>query len=152
MAATPTPDEARRALHDVEARRRDTAAAGGWPVGWWIGGGVVAAGLGVLYDLVPGFARDWGNVITLVLLAAVVVTSTRRGSAWIGRSVGPRRAPAGRPLALVGALLLVLFAVQVGRWGVPHLTAILGIAGGLLMALAGPWWQHRVLTRRAAQL
>ncbi|WP_305784548.1 hypothetical protein [Symbioplanes lichenis] len=149
---SPTPEEAQRALHDVEARRQETAAAAGWPVAYWIGGGVLVAGLGVLYDLKPDFSRDWGNVITLTLLAIAVLASTRQGSAWFGRPVRARQAPASRwPLAIIGGVLLAFLAVRAGQWEVPHLVAILGVAAGLLMALAGPWWQHRVLTRRAAR-
>ena len=32
-----------------------------------------------------------------------------------------------------------------------HLPAIIAIAGGVLMAVAGPWWQRRVLARSANQ-
>ncbi|TQS43957.1 hypothetical protein [Cryptosporangium phraense] len=148
---TPTPDEARRTLQDLEEHRRRTADAAGWHRGWWIGAGVIVAAYGVAVDLAPGGA--WSSVIPAVLLVAAVVSTTRWGSAAIGRPLRARQAagPGRWIVAIVGALLIVGVTLAVGRLDVPHLAAIAGVVGGVVLAVGGPWWQDRVLTRRATK-
>ncbi|WP_033343180.1 hypothetical protein [Catenuloplanes japonicus] len=152
MSATPTPDDAARTLRDFEQHRQQATIATGWPLWSWIGGGILVAVLGVLYDLNPGFAADWGSWITGVLLLLAVLSTTRWGSALFGRPARVRRPPtAGRIVVAVafGALVAVLTLVA-SRWEVPHLVAAAGVAGGLLMAIAGPLWQRHTLSRPPA--
>ena len=153
MTGTPTPNEARSALRDIEQRRGQTVDAGGWHRGWWIAAGVVTVAFGIAVDLAPGALGGWGTTVPIVLLALAALSTTRWGGSAIGRPLRPRQ-PAGPGrwvAALVGGLLIALLTLVAGRWNVPHLAAVIGVVGGLLLAFAGPWWQHRVLTRRAAQ-
>jgi hypothetical protein len=149
MTETPTPDEAQRALRDFDLQRGNTAEAGGWSPGWWIGGGIVVAALGIVFDLKPAILGEWGNTVTLTLLAVAALSTSR----WGGRSVRVRQEPVGKRLALglLGAVLAVALIVLSWKLDVPHFSAIIGVVGGLLMAIAGPWWQRRVLTRRAVR-
>lgn len=149
MSAIPTPDDAARTLHDFEEHRQQATAASGWPRSAWIAGGVAVAALGLVYDLVPGFAADWGSWITGVALLLVVVSTTRWGSALFGRPVRVRRPlTAGRAVAaLAVGVLAAVISLLASRLDVPHLTAVLGVAGGLLLAIAGPWWERRLLRR-----
>lgn len=154
MTATPTPEEARRALQDIDDRQRQTVAAGASPHWWWIVGGVLVAGYGVLVDLRPGIVQPWGEVGVWLLLFVVIARNSRWGAAFFGRRVRPRLA-LGRTerFGFVAVGLLVLIVLNLGAtWlDVPHVSAGFGIAGGLLIALAGPWWEHRVLKRNARQ-
>ncbi|MFG2049411.1 hypothetical protein ACGFIW_18510 [Micromonospora sp. NPDC048935] len=146
---TPTPDEARAALRDVDRRRNQTAAAAGRSRWGWIVAGVLIAAYGVLADRAPHFVRTWGSVVILLLLLVALVGNTRLGGSLLRRPVRPRITP--DPASLLG-LLLVLAALIVGTtiaaaMEVPHVALWSGLAGGVLVAAAGPWWQRRVLTR-----
>lgn len=153
MATTPTPEQAQNALRDFEQQRQESAAASGYPVAYWIVGGVVVAALGVFYDLRPGFASSWGPIITMALLALSVLSNTRWGGRLFGRRVRVRQQPAGRRMVagLIGAAVALVVVVAAAHVTVPHLSAILGIFFGLLLAVAGPWWQRRVLARAAVR-
>ncbi|MEU7587792.1 hypothetical protein AB0A95_16015 [Micromonospora sp. NPDC049230] len=149
MMNTPTPDEARAALQDVERRRTQTAAAAGQPLWGWIVGGVLLAAYGVLADREPQFVRTWGSVIILLLLFVALVGNTRLGGSLLRRPVRPRVTP--DPANLIG-LLLVLAVLVVGTtiaaaMEVPHVALWSGLVSGVLVAVAGPWWQRRILTR-----
>ncbi|MDT5033469.1 MAG: hypothetical protein QOC94_3640 [Actinoplanes sp.] len=149
MNYQPTPDEARRALQDVENRRQQTVAAGASSTWWWIVGGILTAGLGILFDLKPGIADGWG--IQIGLLLAMVVALVRR-SRWSGRRTGTRLAGnVGRQLGFGMILLVVTVVLFVAFYwfDIPHLSAVLGIVGGLFVILAGPWWERRTLQRNA---
>ena len=151
MNATPTPDEARQALHDVDRHRARTAAAAAQPRWVWIAAGVLVAGWGVLADRAPRFTGDWGNVVVLLLLAAVVIGNSRRGGSLFRRQLRPRLGH-DRANTLWAALVLILFigaATLAVALHTPHVALWGGLAGGLLLAVAGPWWQRRVLTREA---
>ncbi|MEU7755792.1 hypothetical protein AB0B57_24080 [Micromonospora sp. NPDC049101] len=146
---TPTPEEARAALRDVDRRRTQTAAAAGRSRWGWIVAGVLIAAYGVLADREPQFVRTWGSAIILLLLLVALVGNTRLGGSLLRRPVRPRVTP--DPASLVG-LLLVLAVLIVGTTiaaalEVPHVALWSGLAGGVLVAAAGPWWQRRILTR-----
>jgi hypothetical protein len=141
MATTPTPDEALRALRDVEHRRDQSVEAAGWPRWTWIAGGV----------LVPQFVRTWGTPIIVLLLLLALAANTRRGGALLRRPVRPRTSfDAANTRRLALALIVLIGAGAVAATlDVPHVALWSGLAGGLLLAVAGPWWQRRVLTRAA---
>jgi hypothetical protein len=150
MMTTPTPEEAQRTLHDIADVKQQTAAAAASPRSWYIACGVLAAGLGALADLAPGFSSAWGNAIVVLLLIAFLARSNR----WGGRRLRPRlRGSLASRLGLgvLGAVGILALTVGAMSLHVPHLQLWVGIGGGLLVALAGPWWQNRRL-RRGAQL
>ena len=154
MMTTPTPEEAQRALHDIEDVKRQTAAAAASPRWWYIACGILAAALGALADLVPGFSANWGNAIVFLLLLVIIARGSRWGAPLFGRRVSPKlRGSLARRLGLGLLAAIVIMALTVGAISlhIPHLSLWVGIGGGLLIALAGPWWQQRVL-RRGAQL
>ncbi|MFI1991748.1 hypothetical protein [Actinoplanes sp. NPDC020271] len=151
MDTDPTPDEAREALLQVERRRAQTAAAAGWPRWSWIAAGALIVAYGVLADQQPDFLRNWGSVLVLVLLLLAALTTTRRGSALIGRPVRSRTR-LDTTTALWGLAILVTVVgggTLASVTDVPHVALWFGIAAGILLAAGGPWWQHRVLTRGA---
>ena len=150
MMTTPTPEEAQRSLDDIAEVRRETAAAAASSRWWYIGCGVLCAGLGVLNDQAPDFIGTWGTPIVVLLLLAALARSSR----WGGRRVTPRL-PGSLTLRLtlgvVGAIVIIVLTFAAVSLNIPHLFLWTGIGGGLLIALAGPWWQARVL-QRGAQL
>jgi hypothetical protein len=152
MREGPNPEEARQALAGIENSHQQTLQAAEWPRAWWIGGGVVLAAFGVVTDLAPGFFREWGGTVSTCLLLLVVLSSTRWGRSLTGNRVRPRLG--GTTKRWIGGavfgILAALAAFLVGRWSVPHLGLIIGVAGGLLLAVAGPWWQSRVLHQHAS--
>ncbi|MBG6064510.1 hypothetical protein [Micromonospora ureilytica] len=150
---TPTPEEARAALRDVDRRRTQTAAAAGRSRWGWIVAGVLIAAYGVLADREPQFVRTWGIAIVLLLLGVSLVGNTRLGGSLLRRPVRPRITP--DPASLLWILLAL--AVLIGgttiatAMEVPHVALWSGLAGGVLVAAAGPWWQRRILTRGTAR-
>jgi uncharacterized membrane protein YgcG len=151
MSTTPTPDEARQALEDVERHRTHTAAATGRKRWAWIAAGAAVLAWGVLVDQVPRFGQTWSYAVITLLLLVVVLGNTRRGGSLFGRQARPRvsRDPASMLwFGLVIVLLIVGKSVAMALH-VPHHAIWAGLVGGLLLALVGPWWQHRVLTRSA---
>jgi hypothetical protein len=152
MMTTPTPEEAQQALQDIDDRKRDTTAAAASPRWWFIGGGILTAGYGVLIDLVPSIAGTWGNVIVWLLLLVMIARNSRWGAPLFGRRLRPRLtgSPAHRDGEGVHGAIVILALTIGALWlHVPHLSAWIGIVGGLLIALAGPWWQARMLARGA---
>ncbi|RQX14977.1 hypothetical protein DDE19_21300 [Micromonospora ureilytica] len=149
MDTNPTPDEARQALRDVDRRRTQTATATGRSRWAWIAAGVLIAAYGVLTDQKPQFVRTWGVGFVVLLLLVAAVGNTRRGGALMRRPVRPRIAPdQASILWLALVLVLVIGATTVAAaMNVPHVAVWSGLAVGVLLAVAGPWWQRRVLTR-----
>lgn len=145
-----TPEEARRALLDIEERRQQSTAAARSSRWWWIGGGLFVIGYGVAGELAPGFMADWGSAIVWLLVILMIARSSRWGSRFFGRQVRPRIP--GSPLrrfgmGAIGAAVALLLIFVAMRLDVPHLALGLSIVGGLLLMLAGPWWEGRVLAR-----
>jgi hypothetical protein len=68
----------------------------------------------------------------------------------LGRRTQPRRQSTSRQvrLGLIGALGSLAVMLVLMRLDVPHLALAVSIVGGLLLAFAGPWWEHRMLVRR----
>jgi hypothetical protein len=151
MNATPTPEEARDALQDVERRRAQTAAASGRSRWVWIGAGVLIVAWGVLIDQKPGFAGDWGSIVVGLLLLVVVLGNTRRGGSLLRRQVRPRLPHDSSAMLWSGLVIVLLIggAALAVALHTPHVALWTSLAGGLLLAAAGPWWQRRVLTREA---
>ncbi|SNY69760.1 hypothetical protein [Paractinoplanes atraurantiacus] len=107
----------------------------------WIAAGVIVAAYGVVLDRFPDYARTYGT--TLVILATVLaLAGTRRSRP----RVRPDRAIVIAGVA--GALVLVGGMLAAGVLHVSHVALAIGLAGGLLLAVAGPWWQRRVLAGR----
>ncbi|WP_067498791.1 hypothetical protein [Actinoplanes sp. TFC3] len=147
---TPAPQEARQALDAIQQRREQSATAARSSRWWWIGSGLFLIGYGVAQELAPDVMRNWGSVISMALLFLSIARSSRWGSHLFGRQVSPRLTakPVRRfGVALVFAITLVALALGAGRLQVPHFVLWYCIAGGLLVMLAGPWWENRVLTR-----
>lgn len=153
MSATPTPEEARQALQGYDQQRKDSATASGYSTGYWIGSGVFVAAFGVFTDFYPNWAGAGGTALSLTLLAVVVLSTTRWGSALFGRRVQVRHQPTGRRwlLAVLGAVLGLAAMLALASLDLPHSSAVVGIAFGLLLAIGGPWWQRRALAREAAR-
>jgi hypothetical protein len=154
MMTTPTPEEAQRALHDIADAKQQTVDAAASSRRWYIGWGIVAAAIGVVADLAPGFSGTWGQLIIALLLVFMLVRQSRWGASLFGRRLSPRLPGSLAARLGVGVIAaIVILALTVGAmWlHIPHLSSWVGIGGGLLIALAGPWWQRRVL-RRGAQL
>jgi membrane associated rhomboid family serine protease len=80
------------------------------------------------------------------------LSTTRRGGAVAGRQV---RVRTGGPLRWITALLvagvIVVLTLVLSRLDVPHVGAVAGVVGGLLLAFGGPWWQQKVLARWAGR-
>ncbi|MEU7842134.1 hypothetical protein AB0B39_14385 [Micromonospora sp. NPDC049114] len=151
MSTTPTPEEARRALQDVDRRRGQTVAAASRSRWTWLGAGVLVAAYGVLADRYPDFVRTYGTTIVILLLLLSMAGNTRWGATLLRRPVRPRIVPSPASLlwsALVLALLIGGTALATAL-DVPHVWLWSGVIIGVLLAAAGPWWQHRVLTRTA---
>ncbi|MEU0551598.1 hypothetical protein [Micromonospora sp. NPDC005979] len=151
MSTTPTPEEARQALEDVDRRRDQTAAAASRSRWTWLAAGILVAAYGIVADRYPDFVRTYGTTIVILLLLASMAANTRWGAALLRRPVRPRATPDTSSLlwsALVLALLIAGAAFATAL-DVPHLWAWFGLVGGVLLAAAGPWWQRRVLTRPA---
>jgi len=146
---SPTPEEAQHALRDVDLRREQTVAASSWSRWAWIATGVTVAAYGLLVDQQPEFFRSWGSTITALLLLAVVASNTRWGSALLRRPVRPRTRhdPASMLWSALVLVLIIGAVVVADVLDVPHVSVWAGLAGGVLLAAVGPWWQRRVLTR-----
>jgi len=153
MNTKPTPEEAQQALREVDHRQAQTSAAAAWPRWVWIAGGAVVAAYGILADTEPRFVRTWGTTVVVLLLVASMAVNTRRGGGLLGRQVRPR--VARDPSSLLGAgLVFVLFvgaAVLLRVLDVPHAALWTSLPGGVLLAVAGPWWERRVLSRAAGR-
>lgn len=147
MNAMPSPEEADRALRDVERRRLQSRAAAAWPRWCWVASGMCVAVYGVLLD--RHVLNAWGSLVPIALAALGLVSRTRWGSTIIGR---PVRRPAGSllPRWAIGLLAvgLIALALAAGFWPMPHLSLVFSVVAGLLLAIAGPWWQNLDLSRR----
>ncbi|AGL15896.1 hypothetical protein [Actinoplanes sp. N902-109] len=147
---TPTPEEAQRALVDVEERRQQALAGAQSSRWWWIGGGIFLIAYGLVSDLADGFLGSWSGLITPIALMLVVLSTTRWGNSLLGRKVRAR--PLGTPAqrlgrGLIGAVLAVVLMFVLAAVDVPHLVLWYGLVTGLLMIIAGPWWERRMLSR-----
>ncbi|MCM4083074.1 hypothetical protein [Paractinoplanes hotanensis] len=148
---TPTPEQAQQALDDVGRRQTQTAEAATHSRWAWIASGALLVVWGVLVDQQPQFMRDWGTTIVLMLLALSLLANTRFGGSLLRRPVRPRVPRDARSMVWNGVVIVLM---AVGAWllvrlEVPHATVWAGVAGGLLVAGVGPWWQRRVLARGA---
>ncbi|GAA0247017.1 hypothetical protein [Cryptosporangium japonicum] len=148
--SVPTPEEAQHALRDVETRTQQSVDGSRSSRWWWIGGGAAVIAYGLVGEFAPGFLDDWGTTIVGLLIVLAVLSTTRWGAPLLGRRTQPRRQSASRQvrLGLIGVLgsLVLMFVLM--RLDVPHLALGVSIVGGLLLAFAGPWWEHRMLARR----
>ena len=151
MNTQPTPDEAREALRDIDHRRTQTVERAGWPRWAWVVAGVVTAAYGILADREAGFFRDWGSAFIGLLLLVALASNSRRGGALFRRQARPRITP--DPASLLWSALVIIAFIVAGTLAaaanVPHVAAWMGLAGGILLAVAGPWWQRRVLERES---
>ena len=147
-----TPDQAREALHAVEAARRDVAAEVGLPRGYWW---VLAAAwlvLGLLADLAPTWVTTVATVAFGVghsIVAPRILDGRHRtGGLQISRSVANRRIP----FVVVGMLIvlvLLTIAVALGLdadgaahpsvWAGGFVAAIVGFGGPEIFAVLRRW-------------
>jgi hypothetical protein len=147
---TPTPQEAQRALDDIEQRKHQSAAAARSSRWWWYGCGVLLIAYGVATELAPGFMDDWSTVLVWVIVCVAIARSSRWGSRFFGRQVRPRLAGSLAQRiwgAVAFAIALMLLTLGAIRLDVPHLGLWFSTAGGLFLILAGPWWESRMLAR-----
>lgn len=148
MNTTPTPDNARQAVQDVD--RGDQALAPA-PKRWvWIVAGILTVACGMLVDRAPQLARGYGSsVVILLVVVALVVGNTR----WGGRRTGTRvsRDPATTAWSMSVFALVVFGAGLATALHVPHVALAVGLVGGVLLAVVGPSWQRRVLARVAQE-
>jgi hypothetical protein len=154
MTTTPTPEEAQRSLREISDRKRQGAEAAASSRWWFVGCGVATVAYGVLVDRVPSFSDTWGNAIVWVLLLLVIARSSRWGASLFGLRLRPRRPGGPRRrlgLGVLGAVVSLAVVLVVLWLDVAHLSLWIGVGGGLLIAVAGPWWQARAL-RRSARL
>jgi hypothetical protein len=151
MSTTPTPEEARQALADVERHRTEAAAATGRKRWVWIAAGAAVLVWGVLADQAPDFNRGWSTGAIVLVLAVSLIANSRQGGSLFRRQARPRVAydPASMLWFLLVIAILIGGKVLAAHLHTPHYPIWAGLAGGALLAFAGPWWQRRVLTRAA---
>ncbi|MFI5934217.1 hypothetical protein [Actinoplanes sp. NPDC051494] len=144
-----TPEEAQQALLDIEERQQQSTAAARSSRWWWILGGLGVIAFGVATELAPGFIDDWGTVIVWAMVFLAIARSSRWGARFFGRQVRPRLAGSTAQRLGMGAIGAVGALVLLGAlWlDVPHVALGFSIVGGLLLMVAGPWWEDRVLAR-----
>ncbi|MFF5075637.1 hypothetical protein ACFY36_01185 [Actinoplanes sp. NPDC000266] len=106
----------------------------------WIVAGVIVAAYGVVLDRYPDYARTYGTTL-VILLTVAALAGGRRSARRPWPHVRPDRAVliAG----VLGAIVLVGGMVLAGARHVSHVALAIGLAGGFLLALGGPWWQRR---------
>jgi hypothetical protein len=151
MSTTPTPEEARRALQDVDRRRDQTAAAAGRSRWAWLAGGVAVVAYGFVADRYPDFVRTYGTTIVILLLLASMAVNTRWGATLLRRPVRPRATPDTQSLLWSVLVLAVVIGgtTLATALDVPHVWMWCGLVVGVLLAVVGPWWQRRVFIRPA---
>lgn len=111
MAEHPSPEEAARALRDVDHRRDQ--ALGALHGARWVD--VMFALVVFLYlastDFLPGAAGWKGLVLAGLVLAYVLVLRTRRGATWLGHSVRVDKSAIRPSVALGVGLVFVVVCV-----------------------------------------
>lgn len=146
MSDRPTPDEAARALHDVERRRDQTFGSVG--IALWVR--VVFAVAIFLALAAPDFlgprAAAWtGWPLAVIAVGYVAMLNSRRGSAVLGQptrlrreEISPRFAMTGR-LVLLAVLVIgiILAFLPHGQLSVPYLRTIIGALAGIALIIFG---------------
>lgn len=155
MPDRPTPDEAARALRDVDLRKDQTFESVGVPR--WIR---VVFGLVIFATLAaPDFFGQqvvaWTSwPLALVTVGYVAMLNSRRGSVVLGQparlrreEISPRFALTGRlvPLAVLVIGIVVAFVPQ-GQPSVPYLRTIIGAVLGLALIIFGDRAQRALLS------
>ena len=145
MANQPTPDEAARALNDVEQRRKQ--AAGSTRGSLWVDAvsGVLIFVLSASADFFGRDASAWFSWALIAFgLAYIVLLRTRRGSALLGRPTRVRRdalSPLYRrvpTLAFLGVIVIVVALTITGVVPqVPYATTILGAVFAIILIVFG---------------
>ncbi len=144
----PTPEEAARALQDIEQRRDQVLREGSGPRWMWYLLGAAFVVRGLVADLAGMSAASvvsWAIVAVLAVL--VVMQHTRRGAARLGYRAMP--AWNAFPAWYLGMLAVaaiatviaasLLLGVLVAAFDLPYQQTIVGAGTGLAVALVGRW-------------
>jgi hypothetical protein len=155
MSDHPTPDEAARALRDVERRKDQTFGSVGASL--WVR--VVFASAIFLMLAAPDFlgptVATWASW-PLALLAVIyaMMLNSRRGSAVLGQRTRLRREAispsftATRRLVLLAILVIAIVVAFIphGQLSVPYLRTIIGAVLGLALVLFGNRYQRAMVS------
>ncbi|WP_116199993.1 hypothetical protein [Amycolatopsis circi] len=141
MAEHPSPEEAERALREVD-QRRDQALDGLRGAKWV---DVAFALVIFLYlassDFLPGAAEWKGLVLAVLVVGYVLLLRTRRGAAWLGHRVRVDKSalPPMFGVALVIVLVCVAAAVALAllHLQVPYGNTILGAVLAIVLIAFG---------------
>ncbi|ATY12627.1 hypothetical protein CU254_20840 [Amycolatopsis sp. AA4] len=140
MAEHPSPEEAARALREVD-RRRDQAL-GALHGAKWVD--VVFALVVFLYlasaDFLPSAAQWKGLVLAALVVGYVLLLRSRRGAAWLGHRVRADRSAVQPRVGLVVVAACVAAAVAVAFLPVriPYGNTILGAVLAIVLIAFGP--------------
>ncbi|GLU47577.1 hypothetical protein [Nocardiopsis ansamitocini] len=154
MQSHPTPEEAAKALNEVNERREQAAAPDAHPAWTLWALGAVAIGYGVVSDLRP----DLSTPLLFVLVAAALALAALPRWKRSGSAMGYQRSPSSHPVGMSGrarmmrtGVMLVLMALAAAAglimrsFDVPYPTTI----GITVVVLTIPLW--RGLLNRAAR-
>lgn len=155
MSDRPTPDEAARALRDVERRKDQTFESVG--VSLW-----VRVVFGVVIFLTLAAPDFFGTQVTawtswplaLIAVGYVVMLNSRRGSVILGQptrlrreEISPRFTVTGRLVLLaVLAIGIVIAFIPHGQLSVPYLRTIIGAVLGLALIIFGDRSQRAMIS------
>ncbi|HEY3686050.1 MAG TPA: hypothetical protein VGL93_23670 [Streptosporangiaceae bacterium] len=150
MSDRPTPEEAARALRDVERRKDQTVNSVG--VALWVR---IVFGIAIFVALAApdsfgSQVTTWSAwPLTLIAVAYVIMLNSRRGSAVLGQparlrgeEISPRFAATRRVvLMVVLAVGIVVAFIPHGRLDVPYLRTVIGAVAGLALVVFGDRYQ-----------
>jgi len=149
----PTPDEAARALHQVD--RSGEQAIGSVSDALWVR---VAFGLLLVaylasHDFLGSDARSWVSIgFALLMVTYAVLLRTRRGASALGRPARVDRRAIAPNYALLVLLGIVVLALAAGFAGarssvhVPYWHTGLGVALAALLVFFGPAMERALLS------
>ncbi len=143
----PTPEEAARALRDVEQRRDQVLREGSGPRWMWYLLGAAFVVRGLVADFAGGGASQVATwVIIGVLLVLVLLQHTRWGASLLGYRAMPARGQFPVWYLVVvslaaGAAVIVISLVlglAVAVFGLPYRETVVNSGTGLVVAFVGP--------------
>lgn len=155
MSDHPTPDEATRALHDVERGKDQTFDSVG--ISLWVR---VVFGVAIFLalaapDLLGRHAAAWtGVALALIVVVYAVMLRSRRGSTVLGQptrlrreEISPRFAMTGRLIMLAVLVIGIVIAfIPHGQLSVPYLRTAIGAVLGLGLIIFGDRYQRAMIS------
>jgi predicted lysophospholipase L1 biosynthesis ABC-type transport system permease subunit len=147
----PTPEDAARAVREIDVRRMQATRAGRRPRWLWICLGLVV-GLGLAREeLFPASSSwAWWAVALAVVLVAVVLLS-RSGMAAFGIRVESARtsaSPSRFAISMVGFAIVVVAFTTIGQMDIPYIKTTEGLIVAGLFGCFGPAWESWLLGLR----